>query len=93
MNNEFEELLNIFLSINNKKNMGKLFEELFTESERKDLVLRWQLLKELSLKTPQREIAKKFHLSLCKITRGSKILQNKKSICKKLISDNISSIK
>lgn len=85
MNKELDEIIKVFSSTTDKRTMRKLFNELLTENERKNLSLRWKLLEELSQNTPQREIAKNLHLSLCKITRGSKILKDKKSICSKLL--------
>jgi len=52
------------------------------------LSLRWRLLSELHNNKTQRAIAKKYHISLCKITRGSKILKKKNSITKQIL-DNI----
>ena len=86
MKKELDEIINIFTSISDKHTMRKLFDELLTENERQNLALRWKLLEKLSKNTPQREIAKTLHLSLCKITRGSKILKNKKSACSKILN-------
>ena len=85
MEKQMDKIISVFSSITDKRTMRKLFDELLTESERKNLSLRWKLLEELSKNTPQREIAKSLHLSLCKITRGSKILKDKKSVCSKLL--------
>ncbi|MDX9825708.1 MAG: Trp family transcriptional regulator, partial [Sphaerochaeta sp.] len=67
--------------------MQKLLEEMLTPNELKDLRLRWNLMKDLYKGLPQREIAASYGISLCKITRGSKILKQKDSYCKKLLSD------
>ncbi|MCK7512132.1 MAG: trp operon repressor [Desulfobacterales bacterium] len=37
--------------------------------------MRWQLLKDLHDGMTQRSIAARYHISLCKITRGSKVLR------------------
>ena len=42
--------------------------------------------KELEAGTPQREIAKKYNLSLCNITRGSKEMKKEDSAFKKILS-------
>ncbi len=84
--NSYKELLNTFSNITNNEEMQKFLEEILTEKERDSLALRWQLLKDLNAGVSQREIAKRYHMSLCKITRGSKILKNKDSICKKYIN-------
>ena len=82
-----DEIIKIFTEISDQKEMEKLFNEILTDKERKDICLRWLLMKEIHQGTSQREIASKFGISLCKITRGAKILKNKRSICKKLIKE------
>ena len=79
------ELINVFSKVDNADSMKKLFEELFTPSERKNLSLRWQLMKMIYRKVPQREIASDLKISLCKITRGAKVLKNPKSITKNIL--------
>ena len=49
---------------------------LLTPAETADIAARWALVKALEQKIPQREIAKKLGLSLCKITRGSREMKN-----------------
>jgi len=44
---DYDELIAVFAATNNKKEMNKLFEELFTQREKYDFALRWRLLKEL----------------------------------------------
>ena len=87
MDNDLEDLIKIFARTTDEKLMLKLFEELFTPSEQKDLALRWDLMKDLYRGIPQREIAANHGISLCKITRGSKILKQKGSYCRKILSD------
>lgn len=85
--NDFDDLIEIFSNTNDKEDMRKLFGEMFTEREQKDFILRWNLMKDLYNGLPQREIASKHKISLCKITRGSKILKEKGSYIKKLLSE------
>ncbi|MCR4736045.1 MAG: trp operon repressor [Treponema sp.] len=59
---------------------------LFTKAELKDIVNRWLLVKELDKGTTQRAIAKKFRMSLCKITRGSKLLNDPESGFRKVLN-------
>ena len=59
--------------------------EIFTESELNNLSSRWEIVKLLDKGITQRKIAQDFHLSLCKITRGSKELHKKDSAIKKII--------
>lgn len=82
---ECDELIKVFTDIQDEQEMKLLFEEIFTPAEKKALFLRWELMKMLEKKEPQRAIASKLHISLCKITRGSKILKTPGSIAKKYI--------
>lgn len=75
----FDELVQIFTDIDDKKFMREFMECLFTPGEREDFANRWILVKEIDKGTTQREIAKNFNMSLCKITRGSKELNKKDS--------------
>lgn len=85
--NSLEDLQEIFTRTTDKEEMRKLFDEVFTSREQNDFALRWSLMNDLYIGMPQREIASKHKISLCKITRGSKILKQKDSFCKKILSD------
>lgn len=87
MENDFEDLVRVFAKTTDEQQMRQLFEEMFTPSEQKDIALRWNLMKDLYRGIPQREIAANHGISLCKITRGSKILKQKNSYCRKILSD------
>ncbi len=87
MDSDLEDLMKIFAKTTDEKQMRKLFEEVFTPSELKDFALRWNLMKDLYRGIPQREIAANHGISLCKITRGSKILKQKDSYCRRILSD------
>lgn len=63
----------------------QFFVNLFTKPELKDFANRWLLVKEIDKGTTQRDIAKKFNMSLCKITRGSKILHDGDSAFRKML--------
>jgi Trp operon repressor len=52
-----------------------LLNDLLTPKERESLAERWQIIQLLASGMPQREIAKKLSLSISKITRGSRVLQ------------------
>ena len=65
------------------------YNEIFTKNELDTLSKRWRILKMLSQGATQREIANSLNVSLCKVTRGSKILKNKNAITTKyLIKEN-----
>lgn len=80
------ELTEIFAQETDYNGIRKLFEELLTPSELIDISKRWYLMKELYKGTPQRKIAKEMEISLCKITRGSKILKQNNSAFRKILS-------
>lgn len=84
---DLHELIQVFARVNNYDEMQRLFEELFTMKEKYDFALRWRLMKDISSGVPQREIAQNLGISLCKITRGSKILKKEDSLMKKLIEE------
>lgn len=87
MNDDLNELIHIFATTTDAELMRKLFDELLTPHEREDVSLRWNLMKQLYQGVPQREIATKLGISLCKITRGSKILKDRTSYCRRLLSN------
>ena len=64
---------------------GTILTELLTESEINVLSKRWRILKLLQSGTTQRQIAKELQVSLCKVTRGAKILNNKKAVITKIL--------
>ena len=80
-----QDLAKVFARIDTVRTMRKFFDEIFTEAERKDIALRWQLMKMLKKGVSQREIASRLGISLCKITRGAKILRDKNSVANKII--------
>ena len=81
-----KELAEVFSEITDVNDMIKFFNEIFTESERKTLILRWKLMRMLNEKVPQRVISSKLGVSLCKITRGAKIVKDRNSICRALLN-------
>lgn len=83
------ELIEIFSKITDPDAMEQFFAEIFTPREIKDIKLRWKLIKMINEKIPQREIASRLHISLCKITRGAKIVKNKDSITNRILRENL----
>ena len=81
------ELIDVFVRTKDKDEMAVLFREIFTPSEIDTLTLRWQLLKDLYEGKTQRKIAAEHKISLCKITRGSKLLKAKGSYLKRVLDD------
>lgn len=79
------ELCSIFADMKDEQLLEEFFCCLFTPSERKDIANRWLLVKEIDKGTTQRNIAKMFGMSLCKITRGSKELKKPDSAFRKIL--------
>jgi TrpR family transcriptional regulator, trp operon repressor len=74
------QLLHVISTIRDLDVLERFFKDLFTPAELDDITLRWKLLKDLHRGMPQRQIARKYGISLCKITRGSKVLKKKDSV-------------
>lgn len=79
------ELANVLTEIDDPQLMKRFIGELFTPAEIQDMALRWRLMNLLHEGTPQRTIAKRLGISLCKITRGSKVLKRRNSASKKIL--------
>ncbi len=58
---------------------------LFTKAELERVAKRWLLVREIRRGTTQREIARMFGMSLCKITRGSKELKKDDSAFSRML--------
>lgn len=84
------DLLQTILSIKGLDDLESFFDEILTPGELADLSLRWKLLKDLHSGLTQRKIAEKYCISLCKITRGSKILKKENSIVLKILEKKAS---
>jgi len=84
-----KELAKLIKNINSEQDIYNFLLEILTESELSTLSKRWQILDMLSNGITQRDIAKELNVSLCKVTRGSKILKNKNAIVTKLIKEKI----
>ncbi len=82
----FEELVDIFSKEKDRKQVRKLFEEILTPAELEDISKRWFIMKELYRGKPQRKIAKEMEVSLCKITRGARILKKDDSKYRAILS-------
>lgn len=83
------ELAEAFCSIDRPADMKKFFSEVFTPAEIDDFVLRWRLMRMLLEGVSQRKIAERLGISLCKITRGSRVLRTGKSVTERILKDKI----
>lgn len=75
-----EEISKIIFNLDTEKKVYDFMLEILTESELEILSKRWRILSMLHEGRTQREISKELNVSLCKITRGSKILKNQNSV-------------
>jgi len=85
----FKEITQILSEITKPEDVEKFLNEILTENERKDLSLRWDLMRKLHDGIPQRAISSELGISLCKITRGSKILKSGDSIINKILNSKV----
>ncbi len=82
----YNELCRIFSITENPSDIDKFFKGLFTPAELKHFSERWLLVKELRSGKTQRQVAKEYNMSLCKITRGSKEMKNEESAFLQMLS-------
>ena len=80
-------LIDAFCRITDHEVMRRFFGEIFTPAEIDDFVLRWRLMRMLRMNTPQRRIADELGVSLCKITRGSRVLKNEDAVSRGLLDE------
>lgn len=71
-----KEISKLVKNINTEAEITAFFKELLTESEIETLSKRWRILGMLKQGYTQREIAKELQVSLCKVTRGAKIMKD-----------------
>ncbi|MBM4165128.1 MAG: transcriptional regulator [Lentisphaerae bacterium] len=82
-----QAIASVFARVGSAAEMRRFFDEILTAAETRDLALRWLLLRKLRAGMPQRRIADELGISLCKITRGSKLLKNRKSVTVRMLDD------
>ena len=80
-----DKIVDVFCRISDPVEMNRFLGEILTEAERHDLSLRWKLMEMIEGGMSQREVAAKLGISLCKITRGSRVLKKHGSACRALI--------
>ncbi|MEK7161584.1 MAG: Trp family transcriptional regulator [Patescibacteria group bacterium] len=62
----------------NPQLLHNFLKDILSPNEYKELGIRWQIVKQLDKGVSQREIAKKLQVSIATVTRGSRVLINKK---------------
>lgn len=82
---EINDLACFMANLKNKREITDFIVEILTQAELETLSKRWRILNMLVEGETQRDIAQKLQVSLCKVTRGSKILKNKNSIVAKYL--------
>ena len=83
----FETVTEVLSSITSPDEMRLFLKELLTPGEVRDVTLRWKLLELLADGVSQRKIAEELKISLCKITRGSKILKQKSAVTARVLKE------
>lgn len=84
--NAYKDIISILLSIDNEEDMEALLDDLLTDKEILDIIDRFLVLDDLYRGKSQRNIASNRKMSLCKITRGSKMLKKKDGFMRRLLS-------
>ncbi len=80
-----KDLYKLIFELKSAKDIEKFFNEIFTDNEIETLSKRWRILKLLARNYTQREISNELNVSLCKVTRGSRILKDKNAIVTKYL--------
>ncbi len=83
----FKKIAEILALIHEPDEMCAFLDELLTPAEVHDIALRWKLLHLLADGVSQRKIAEDLKISLCKITRGSKILKQQGAVTTRLLQN------
>lgn len=87
--NQINDLAYFISNLKDKEEVENFMSEIFTPIELDTLSKRWRILNLLVKGKTQRDISQDLQVSLCKVTRGAKILKNKNSIAVKyLIKEN-----
>ena len=86
-----KRIVKVLVSINSPTEMRRFLKELLTDGEVLDITLRWRLLELLAQGVSQRKIAADLKISLCKITRGSRILRQSSAVTARVLKQSLQS--
>lgn len=70
-------LASVLAGLKSEEQVGEFLDALLTPAERARIALRWRLVCLLASGLPQRAVAARLGVSLCKITRGSRELKRR----------------
>ena len=82
---DLSEFVDLLKKIESSDDLMSLFSEILTKTETDALSKRWSILRMLKDGVTQREISSKLNVSLCKVTRGAKILKDKNTVIYKYL--------
>ena len=85
INEDLSEFVDLLKKIESSDDLMSLFSEILTKTEIDALSKRWSILRMLKDGVTQREISSKLNVSLCKVTRGAKILKDKNTVIYKYL--------
>lgn len=80
-----QEVADLFAAVSDRHAMRRMLDEILTPAELRDLALRWRLVQRLQAGASQRKIAAELGISLCKITRGSRILKQPQGVIRGIL--------
>jgi TrpR family trp operon transcriptional repressor len=85
--NNIGEIAQLISKIDDPQLIEGFLGGILTQAELEKISSRWEIVKMLHQGVSQRKIARKLHLSLCNITRGSRELKKRNSPLKKVIDE------
>ena len=88
MDSNIREITNFILKLRSREELMAFLKEMLSESEIATLSKRWRILSMLAEGRTQRDIVKELNVSLCKVTRGSKLLKDKNSVITKYFMED-----
>jgi TrpR family trp operon transcriptional repressor len=80
-----QEIAAILAKIDDRRLIRDFLVCILTPHELKEVDGRWELVKKLTRGVSQRQIAEELHMSLCKITRGSRELKKQDSAFRRVL--------
>jgi len=82
-----DRFVRVLCSIDDPQTMRKFIKEVFSPSEIENISKRWKVMEMLKRGISQRSIAAKLGVSLCRITRGSKLLKTRGSVTNRILDE------